>query len=172
MSAPDLTQVPTGTGVFLDANIFVYALLGESRECQQILQRCIQQEIYGVTTLSVISDVTHKLMLAEACATGLIASRLDWKKLRRNPDAVMRLSRYWRHTLSILGMNLLVTVPELSHLHGAQSVRATHGLMTGDSLIVAAMQHSGISVLLSRDDDFDHVAGLRRYAPSDLPSQS
>lgn len=41
-----------------------------------------------------------------------------------------------------------------------------HRIMTsGDAMIVAIMQHFGLSNLASHDDDFDRVPRLNRYAP-------
>ena len=51
---------------------------------------------------------------------------------------------------------------------GAQTMRSRHGLLTNDSLIVAAMDEYGIDSLASRDDDFDHVSGLTVYKPTDI----
>ena len=37
-----------------------------------------------------------------------------------------------------------------------------HGILTNDSLMLAAMDEYGIVCLASRDDDFDHVLGIRK----------
>ena len=39
-------------------------------------------------------------------------------------------------------------------------------LLTNDALIVAVMQHHGLTNLASHDADFDRVPGLTRYAPA------
>ena len=39
------------------------------------------------------------------------------------------------------------------------------GLLTNDALIVAVMQHYGLTRLASSDPDFDRVPGITRYAP-------
>ena len=41
----------------------------------------------------------------------------------------------------------------------------THGLLSGDALIVEMMQSRGLVNLVSADDDFDRLPGLVRYAP-------
>ncbi len=58
-----LPEIPSGSDVFLDANVVVYALCGDSDECVDLLRRCASEEVYGVVTVDVINDVTHKLML-------------------------------------------------------------------------------------------------------------
>ena len=50
----------------------------------------------------------------------------------------------------------------------AQRVRAEHGLLTNDSLIVAACLEHDIRSLATRDSDFDQIPELTIYKPTDL----
>jgi predicted nucleic acid-binding protein len=47
-------------------------------------------------------------------------------------------------------------------------MRSRHGLLTNDSLIVAAMNEYGIGCLATREADFDQVAALTIYKPTDI----
>jgi predicted nucleic acid-binding protein len=47
-------------------------------------------------------------------------------------------------------------------------MRSRHGLLTNDSLILAAMNEYGIGCLTTRDGDFDDVAQLTVYKPTDI----
>jgi predicted nucleic acid-binding protein len=67
-----------------------------------------------------------------------------------------------------LGLNILVLTSDEARLHRAQTIRARHGLLTNDSLIVAAMEEFGIRNLATRDNDFDHVSELNVYKPTDI----
>src|SRR5947208_8133031 len=96
MPVERIENLPAGTRLFLDANIFVYAFLGHSNECQGLLGRCATEQVLGITTL------------------------------------------------------------------------VRHGLLTNDSLIVAAMEEFGIDSLATRDNDFDHISELIVYKPSDI----
>jgi predicted nucleic acid-binding protein len=160
--------MPSGTSVFIDTNVFVYALLNQSAECLSVLQRCAREDILGVTTLVVVNEVTHKLMLAEAVSTGIIAAEKA-SLLNKHLPEVRFLSNYWTQTKAILQMNLLVLALDEDCLHRANTTRNTHGLLTIDSLIVSVMDHYGISALASNDKGFDHVTGLVRFFPTDLP---
>jgi len=84
-----LPTLPAGLDIFLDANIFVYAFGGQSEQCLELLFRCAR-EVYGVTSIEVISEVTHRLMLAEALATGIIR-RARAQDLRGKVDAIRQL---------------------------------------------------------------------------------
>jgi predicted nucleic acid-binding protein len=67
-----LTNLPRRSEVVIDANIFVYASLEVSRQCTEFLSRCSVEDVLAITTTDVVSDVCHRLMLAEAVATAAI----------------------------------------------------------------------------------------------------
>jgi hypothetical protein len=69
-SAERIENLPAGTHVFIDANIFIYAFLGYSNRCRDLLGRCVTEEVLGITRLDVINEVTHRMMVAEAVGTG------------------------------------------------------------------------------------------------------
>lgn len=50
----------------------------------------------------------------------------------------------------------------------AQAIRGA-GLLTNDSLLVAAMREHGLSYLASNDSDFERVSGITFFKPIDLP---
>jgi len=107
-------------------------------------------------------------MLSEAAATGLI-SRESASDLRPKYDVIRRLTRYWAQTVRIFDSNLLVLDLDETRHHSAYRIRTRYGLLTNDSLIVAAALSYGISCLASRDVDFDRIAELTVYKPSDVP---
>lgn len=44
-------------------------------------------------------------------------------------------------------------------------VSQQHGLLSGDAMLAAIMQHFGIVELASHDSDFDRITWLTRYSP-------
>lgn len=168
MAAVSLVHLPPGSDIFLDANIFYFGLLGQSSECIDLLQRCVSEDVFGVTTIDVINEATHKLMLAEACAKGMIRERKAAQLRQHLPD-IRLLFMYWVQVERILQMNLIILQTGEARLRSAHQVRLSDGLLTNDSLIVAAMRDYGLTSLASTDRDFDHVSGLTVYMPSDLP---
>lgn len=72
MPVDRIVNVPAGIHLFLDANIFIYAFLGYSRQCRDLLTRCATEQVFGITTLDVVNEVTHRMMLAEALGSGVI----------------------------------------------------------------------------------------------------
>ncbi len=51
----------------------------------------------------------------------------------------------------------------------AQAERVNGGLLTIDSVIVAAMREYGVSRIATNDGQFDAVAGISVYSPTDVP---
>ena len=65
-----LSEIETGSRVFVDANIFIYHFTGVSNECSDFLERCERGKIHATTTVSVIMEVLHCLMIVEATRCG------------------------------------------------------------------------------------------------------
>lgn len=171
MPASPLPDIAAGADVFLDANIFVYGLCGNSAQCKAVLERCAREELLGVTTLEVVAEATHRLMLAEACYRGLI-TRERVILLRKKLQQIRDLTTYWRQAEAILSMNILILQTEQQRHREAQEVRSSHGILTNDSLIVATMRQLDLTALASADSDFDHIPYVTRYEPKDLPPVS
>ena len=60
-----LDEIPTGTRVFVDSNIFIYHFLGISESCTSFLSRAESQDIVAYTSTIVLAEVLHRLMIAE-----------------------------------------------------------------------------------------------------------
>ena len=59
----------------------------------------------------------------------------------------------------------ILTIPDFL-IETAAAISQQTGLLSNDSLIVAIMQHHGLTKLASEDADFDVVPGILRYAPT------
>ena len=162
-----LPALPSGTLVFVDANIFIYGLLGETRQCADLLERCRKEEVAGVTTTEVVGEVCHRLMVKEAMDLGLI-SRPAASALKSKHDVIRGLRKYWELTVRIFQWNVVVLGSNEARHRVAQRIRSEHGLLTNDSLIAAACLDGDIRSLATRDADFDVIPELTVYRPSDL----
>lgn len=160
-------DLQSGDRLFLDANIFVYHFLGISTECRQLLSRCHLGDLTGVTATFVVSEVMHRLMTAEAVAHGLITSSQVVKKLREHPDIVQQLQLPNHCVPQIEAMNIAIEPLTVSTLTASAIVRQQFGLLTNDSLLVAAMQELNLQKLATLDQDFIRVSGLFIYQPTD-----
>jgi predicted nucleic acid-binding protein len=69
----------------------------------------------------------------------------------------------------MLALNLLFMPVNEAIIRNAQTVRQEAGLLTHDSMIVAAMREFGLSFLASNDADFERVRDITVFKPTDLP---
>ena len=167
MPIQPLPSIPNGADVFIDANIFVYALQSKSAQCREFLRRCAYEELFGISLLEIVNEATHQLMLAEAVAKGFIPSPSP-KVLRKHFSQIPQLTMYWAQTRRILSLNLLLVGTSENLLHAAQLERQAAGLLTNDSMIAACMRDLGIQALATNDDDFARVGWITVYKPDDI----
>jgi predicted nucleic acid-binding protein len=168
MPIQPLDKLPDNSLVFIDANIFVYALTRQSAQCYQLLNRCSGNEVTGVTLLETVNEATHRLMLAEACFKGLI-SKESAASLRKKAQVIPSLTEYWQDTEKILAFNLVFLPLTESLIRAAQIERQSFGLLTNDSMIVACMRQQGVLAIATCDSDFEQVSGISVFQPDDLP---
>ena len=58
-----------GETIFLDANLFVYHFVADplyGAACSQLLQRVENQEIRGLTSTHILTEMAHRIMTVEA----------------------------------------------------------------------------------------------------------
>ena len=170
MARSTLDQVPRGSRVFVDASIFIYHFAKVSWECRRLLQRCESGEVAGVTSVVVLSEVTHRLMMMEAVRQGLVTPGGVARKLRDRPAIVRQLPEYGVQVASIPGWDIEVLPLDLAACLRSADVRASSGLLTDDSLIVTTMRDQQLDAIATSDADFERVDGLRVFGPSDLGS--
>jgi len=168
MPVSSLEGLAAGSQVLIDANIFIYAANRRSRQCVEFLDRCAREEIRGATTVEVLSEVCHRLMLEEALAAGVV-TRAVAPALRRRRHAIQSLQNYWPLVTRLLDSNLLTLDLDQARFRRAQLMREQYGLLTNDSLVLAAADTFGIDALATADDDFEHVAWLTVHKPGDIP---
>jgi predicted nucleic acid-binding protein len=164
-----LADIPAGTVVFLDANIFVYhfvphPLLGHS--CRDLLQRISRGEIGGITSSGVLSNAAHRLMTYEASDTyGWPMDGIAYR-LQQHPNKLMALTRFRQAVEEVPIFGVRVLSVGLSDVVSAAALSQQYGLLSGDALVVAMMQHLGIVNLASNDADFDRVPWVSRLSPA------
>ncbi|HEX5483772.1 MAG TPA: PIN domain-containing protein [Terriglobia bacterium] len=169
MASAALPHLPSHSFIFIDANVFIYGLTGQSAQSAQFLERCLREDVTGITLFETVNEVTHRFMLAEALAKGLI-NRGTAKRLREQFRLIPQLADYWVNVERLLALNLLFVPVNEGILRAAQSERQTFGLLTNDSLIVSCMREYGVSFLATNDADFERVAGITVLKPTDLVS--
>lgn len=162
-----LPTIPTGSDIFIDANIFVYGLNNKSTQCLELLERCSREEVIGISLFEIVNEATHVFMLAEATAKGLITSPTA-RKLRNTFTAIPILIDYWHETERILALNLLFFPTDEQIVRGAQPERQGASVLTNDSMILSWMREYGIQNLATADADFERASGITVFGPDDI----
>src|SRR5690348_4987100 len=105
-------DLPAGSAVFVDTNVFVYAFTADPRfgsACEQLLDRVDTRQLEGFTSASVVAEMAHRLMTYEVSALlgRSSAGMAPW--LKRHPAEVQRLARYRQaiDELAVIGMQIL-----------------------------------------------------------------
>jgi len=161
-------DMPDGAKCFVDANIFYYLCVDTpplSEPCTTLLERAANGDIEVYTSLHVVAEAVHKVMLAEAQAkfgrnrAGLV----NW--LQRNQRRISELSKFQQAAASIARMVLFLLPVDAALLEEGTTVSAQVGLLTNDALIVALMRRHALTNLVTNDDDFDALPGLNVWKP-------
>lgn len=165
-----LTEIPHGSSVYIDANIFIYHFTGASREATEFLERCESGELSAYTGSLVVLEVMHRLMIIEARSKGLPPESSPARQLAARPEYVSRLHEYHFHAARIPEMGVTVLGLPRSFAVRSLEFRQRYGLLTNDSIIALEMADEGLSWLASSDRGFDRIPAIARAAPGDLPA--
>jgi len=164
-----LAQIPPRTRVFVDASIFVlyYSDQGPlGQACRDFLVRTTRLELQGFTSVSVVAETIHRVMVAEGAEKLALASRETVEYLQTHPAVVRQLTRHLMVASDIHRLGIDILPMTYKDLHGSKGVRATFGLMTNDSLIVAVMRTNKLRHLATHDAGFARVTGLQVWRPA------
>lgn len=161
-------DVPAGASLFVDANVFIYALLRFPRVgelCERFVERVARGELRAATSSHVLSNVAHRLMTVEACTKWNIPYAGIARHLQRHPEQVKELHTFQEAVQGIEQIQVELLPVTEQHVFQATEISRQHGLLSNDALIVAMMQSSGLTLLASSDADFDIVPGITRVVP-------
>lgn len=168
MASSTLEQVERGSRVFIDASIFIYHFTGTSPDCRRFLETCERGQVEGLTSVTALAEVAHRLMMIEAVAKGLISPGNPARKLREKPEIIKELHVYLEQIELIPLMGIAVLPLDLEALGVAAALRRHYGLLVNDSLLAASAVLEGIPAMASGDSDFERVEELRLFRPADL----
>ncbi|HCC34000.1 MAG TPA: hypothetical protein DEQ28_08940 [Clostridiales bacterium] len=161
-----LEELPSGSSVFIDANIFIYHFSGVSPECSRALERCATSELVGATTAHIVLEVAHRMMLLEAVLKGVVARGDVAKKLAERPEAVSQLGEYRHNVQAIPEMGITVLPVSFAMWQSGTEYQQRYGLLTSDAVLLAACVDNHCRNLASGDKAFALAKEIRLYAPS------
>jgi len=152
--------------VFLDANIFLEHLLSSEPTCTTVFQRLRAGEIRGVTSVVVLAEVRHRLLLTEAVRRGYVTRpQRALEVLRTRPDILGRLWQCDEGLNMLLGGSLRVVSCTPTQFRTAQRLSLRYRLLTNDALHLATLRAHRVRHLASADRDFLRVRSLTLWRP-------
>jgi len=164
----ELSDVPDGSTIAVDANILIYYFTGASGQCVDFIERVASGRVIGWLGAHVMAEVAHRLMVQEAQATGLVSGGNPAKKLKQRPGGVLGLTQYQTRVQSLALLMAAIHPLTLEVVERSAEVRDRYGLLTNDSLLIAMMQVHGTTALATADRDFLRLPDLQVHVPSDV----
>lgn len=129
-------------------------------------------EITGVLPQIVWQELTHKLMLAEAMAKGIVSGSNPAARLAAKPEAVRKLSLCGAKVLALFELGTRFEPCTLQDLtRAAFKLQEKYGLLTNDAVILAVALRLKADVLVSADRAFRTVTELAVARPTDVGFQ-
>jgi len=164
-----LKEIPPGSRVFIDANIFLFPALNDPRfltACRTFLQRVSRGEVRGFTSVFVLNEVLHKLMVAEVAKKYNLRYPQATHYLQKMPKEVKQLAQAWQDMGYIKAIPNLTVLDVSAELYwkGIDQSKAV-GLLAMDGAHVAVMEAHGLTDLASNDTDFQRISWIKFYQP-------
>ncbi len=165
-----LSDLEDGSSIFVDGNIFVYHFTRESKAnpaSSDFLERIERGTIHGFTSVSIIQEVTHRMMIIEAVAVLPGVKPKDLVKyLKTHSDAVKKLVNHQSIPSKIASFNLEIVSPGIDAIVRSQQMKKRYGFLSNDALTLQIMEDLRIDNLASNDSDFERVDFIKLYKPS------
>lgn len=164
----NLLKIPSEQPVIIDSNIFIYANQKVSVQSIKLLERCANNDVYGIIPAHILAEVMHVLMLAEAKDAGIIKGSNPAKQLSENPQSVRSLSRYESLIRDLLAIGLQLEPLQREDFVTAMTLQRQYGLLTNDALFLAIAVRLRVTAVASADSIFQNVQGIIHYSPDDI----
>ncbi len=171
----NLAELPQGSRVFVEADIFDLYYKGKSNSCKKLIENLEVGNVFAYVNAQVITDLMNQVMLAEAyqkgCIKGVKLSQLkDWLCRHHHEQAatltdshqqVEDLIRYARLKLLPITRDLLLET---------KRERASYGLLVTDSLHLGCMNrhHPHLTDMVCCHGRFEQVPGITIWKPMDV----
>jgi len=159
-----LDEIPAGTRVFVDSNIFIYHFLDISESCTSFLSRAESQDIVAYTSTIVLAEILHRLMIAEVVERYNLKPK-DALEFLKKAETIPSLEKAENAFKEIPRFNVkLLHLPEEAVFQSTE-LRRKYSLLTNDSLNLYSMLSNHLSDMATNDSDFERVKDIRVWKP-------
>lgn len=160
--------LPAGESCFVDANILGYALVELvplTAPCRAFLDRVAAGEVIAFTSAGAVSDALFKTMVIEVTRRFVPPGGKALTFLQNHPEVIGQLTHYPAAVEGLTRLPLQLLPADWDAIRAGMRISVQQGLLTNDAMIVALMQRHQLTHLVTNDDDFDRVPGLRVWKP-------
>lgn len=165
-----LSDLEDAASVFIDANIFIYHFSKGSRfnsSSSNFLERVESGAISDFTSVSIIQEVIHRMMIMEAAAVFPKITPKDLVKyLKAHPEQVKKLVSHQEIPFQFSSFNITTISSDLRTIEKSQVMKRRYGFLSNDALTLQIMEDMKIKNLASNDADFERVEIITLYTPS------
>jgi predicted nucleic acid-binding protein len=136
-----------------------------SAQCRPFFKRVETGLLNASTSAAVVSEATHKVMLAEAIQRHGLAHQGLAHRLQRRRNLIATLSEHQKVGLLVRALGVRVEPVTLDVIEQAAVLSTRYLLLTNDAISTAVMQRLGLTDLVTNDNNFDSVRGLTIWKP-------
>jgi predicted nucleic acid-binding protein len=163
-----LNNLPDGTIVYVDSNIFIYDATNHPKyaaSCSIFLDRIESGEISGVTSILSINETVHKLSIIELSTKLKKKPALIIALVKKDPSLLDNLVAPFLAAENIMNMNLEIVNLLVPMFVVVLESMKRYRLMSNDAIHVATMKKRGITDIATNDPDFERVNWLKVWKP-------
>lgn len=160
-----LSDIPTGSLVFIDANVPLAVIFGERNApvAEDFLSRIESEEIVGVTSVVVINEIFHRSLVAETCRLLGVSPPIALRKLKKEPEIFLSLHESWEVVNDFLKLPLTIYQLDIDTMRSALHYSKIFHLLSNDATHIALMAKNGIQAMASFDHDLERVDFIKVY---------
>ncbi len=164
-----LVSLPKNSSVFIDSNIFLFAILAHPRfqdSCEEFLTSIEKKEHKAFTSALVLNEVIHKLMIAETVKKYALKTEHDaYLLLKQRPEVIKDLTVTWEDFMHLKSYPMTILMTESAGLDSAIEISKSYGLLISDSVHAAVCREHKIDNIATNDRDFERVDFLKVWKP-------
>ena len=163
------TSLHQGKTVFIDANIFltiIFEAPNAASSSVRFLEHIHNGDSYGATSVIVLNEIVHRLLVAEAVQRGHISAESAVSFLKSHPHYIQDASTVWGLIDDIRNIqNLKIYGISENAFALSIDVMRQSGLLSNDALHIACMKENSIDTIVTYDRDFERIPQIKILKP-------
>lgn len=170
----DLKALPSDAKVFIDTNVLLYAISDHPRygtACNEFLDRVKAGEIKGKTSVIVLNELLHKLIIGEIAEKEDVKPTQVVRRIKKNKEILQDLKVY--ETIKDVEDNYNLEIASIRREDFVQARKSMkrHLLLSNDALHLAVMGREKIVNVATNDPDFESIKGIKAWKPHEFSEE-